>query len=155
MKNVDLAISSVTIPLPAAGKAQASKKKGAAKRSRSSSGPNVSADADSAPQPIVAEFAEMETEPVDSSTWLLHAALWFQPERGPSLPGWTGLAIERHHRIPSPDFSETETMAVDRPGMMDCACDVIKPDRRQSFPQSDLAPMGWDARSIARKEEGK
>ena len=155
MKNVDLAIASVTIPPPASDTPGPSRKKGAAKRLRSSRKPGVPEHGDSAPEGVVAQFAEIPAEPVDSPTWLLHAALWFQPDRGPALPAWTDLAIERHNRIPLPDFLDLELVAADRRGLVDGECEVLHPERQRQLPESDLAPTGWDARSIAPREEGR
>ena len=46
-----------------------------------------------APQPMDTTFVTVEAEPIDAPMWLLHSALWFQPEVAPSIPVWTGLAI--------------------------------------------------------------
>src|SRR5579863_4876303 len=49
-----------------------------------------------AAQPATATFAVGDTGPIDAPMWPLCAPSWLQPEISPSLPAWTGLAIERH-----------------------------------------------------------
>jgi hypothetical protein len=143
-----------TVP-PAArnGTHRTTKKNGPAPERSAGSG--VRADARPAPQPVDATFAPIEAEPIDAPMWPLHPALWFQPERMPSVPVWTGLAIERHNRIPAPDFLHFDTAPPDRPDTLDSSCDALTPGARRELPQSGLAPLGWDPRAVCRKEGGE
>jgi hypothetical protein len=61
-----------------------------------------------------APFVSIAIEPVDASMWPLQPALWFQPERAPMVPAWSGLGIERQNRITVPGFRHTEVAPVNR-----------------------------------------
>ncbi|MGD1070510.1 MAG: hypothetical protein ABSB15_10255 [Bryobacteraceae bacterium] len=106
----------------------------------------------SVPQPIDATFAATGAGPIDAPMWPLHAALWLQPEPAPSIPAWTGIAIERHHRIPAPDFLQFDTAPANRPGALDDSRDAIEPRTGPQLPPSGLAPLGWDPRAVGRKQ---
>src|SRR5437763_700510 len=67
-------------------------------------------------EPIAAPFAVTEAVPVDTEKWLLHFAMWFQPERAPSVSPWTGLSVERRNRIPAPTFAQPIATPLDCPG---------------------------------------
>ena len=154
MKGADFPGLTATAP-PAArnGTHRTTKKNGpAAKRS---AGSGARADAGLAPQPVDATFAAIEAVPIDAPMWPLHPALWFQPERAPSVPVWTGLVIERHNRIPAPDFPRFDTAPPDRPGTLHNSCDALRPGARRELPESGLTPLGWDARAVCRKEGGE
>jgi hypothetical protein len=154
MKVADFPGLTVTAP-PAArnGTHRSTKKNGPAPKR--SAGGGARADARPAAQPVDGTFATMEAEPIDAPMWPLHPALWFQPERAPSAPVWTGLVIERHNRIPAPDFLHSEIAPTDRPGTLDRTCDALTPGARRELPESGLMPLGWDARAVCRKEGGE
>jgi len=105
--------------------------------------------------PLDAAFAEIETRPSDASMWPLHSVLWFQPERAALIPAWTGLGIERHNRIPRPDLLVVASPPPDHPDTPDKACEGIVPHPHCQLPQSELAPLGWDPRTVCRKENGR
>jgi hypothetical protein len=141
MKGVNLPRSIATVP-PAArnGTHRATRKNGAApKRSTGT-------------EPPGAPFANLEAAPIDVPMWPIHSAVWFQPELAPSVPAWSGLAIERRHRIPAPDFLHSGAVPVQRPDTLDNSRDALAPDARPEIPQSGLAPLGWDPRAVGRKE---
>jgi hypothetical protein len=71
------------------------------------------------------------------------------------IPVWTGLAIERHNRIPTPDFLRPANAPPDRPGIPDTSRGALTPEPRRELPRSDLAPLGWDARAVCRKDENR
>lgn len=102
-----------------------------------------------APEPP-ASFLAMEPAPVGTPMWPLHSAAWFQAEQTAAPPAWTGLTIERHHRIPSPRFFCPELAAFDRAALPDSSGEAIR--SRPDFPQSGLAPAGWDPRAFSPKE---
>jgi hypothetical protein len=151
MKGADSPGLTATVP-PAArnGTHRSTNKNGPAPKRSAGSG--VRAEARPAPQPVDGTFAPIEAEPIDAPMWPLHPALWFQPERAPSVPVWTGLVIERHNRIPAPDFPRFDTAPPDRPGTLHNSCDALRPGARRELPESGLTPLGWDARALCRKE---
>jgi hypothetical protein len=99
-------------------------------------------------------FAITGAAPIDAPMWPLHAALWLQSEQAPSIPDWTGLAIERHNRIPAPDFQFRDIASPDRPGALDNSRNALSPGpgRRPAIPRSDLTPLGWDPRAVCRQQ---
>jgi hypothetical protein len=106
-----------------------------------------------------AEFAPAAAEPIDAPMWPLHAALWLQLEMAPSIPVWTGLAIERHNRIPAPGFLYFDTAPPDRPGILDSSAfpsgkTAPGTPARLDLPESGLTPLGWDPRAVCRKQGG-
>jgi hypothetical protein len=154
MKAADFPCLTATLP-PAApnGSHRTTKNNGAAPKRSLGSG--ARADARPAPQQIAAAFAAIEAEPIDAPMWPLHSALWFQPELAPSVPVWTGLAIERHNRIPAPGFLHSDAAPPNCPGALDSSRDALTPDARPELPPSGLAPLGWDPRAVCRKEGGE
>jgi len=102
-----------------------------------------------APEVVGAAFAELEARLADASMWLHHAASWLQSEAMPSIPEWTGLAVERRYRMPSPGFLVFGVEAMDRaagtrgPG-------VCMEHSQPELPESGLGPLGWDARTVKR-----
>jgi hypothetical protein len=154
MKDVDFAGVTPTLP-PAApnGAHQIPKKKGATPKRPAESG--ARSGVRPAPRLIAAEFTELEAKAVDAPMWLLHSVLWFQPEGAPVVPVWTGLAIERHNRIPTPDFLHTDTSPPNRPDTLDNSRDALTPESRMELPPSGLEPLGWEPRAVSRKEESQ
>ena len=113
------------------------------------------ADASSSPETFPATFAGTGAGPVDSNAWPVHPALWFQPDLRPSAPVWSGLSIERHNRIPAPDFIEPKITPLDSRQCIDGECSARMPALRAGIPPSDLEPFGWDPRALSRKEAGE
>jgi len=105
----------------------------------------------SAPRPLDATFTAGGAEPIDAPMWPRSAALWLQPEISPSIPVWTGLAIERHFGIPSPGFLCFETALSNRPATISLH-DELRPPARMDVPQSGLATLGWDPRAVCRQQ---
>ena len=154
MKDVNFGAAAIPAPPVAPNGAHENGNKKAAARKRSSrTGPRNTPAA--APHAIDAAFAAMEVKPADAQMWQHNPVLWFQPERAPSPPAWTGLAIERHKRIPPPEFSLLETAPLNRPDRSQSSREAFQRAPRLRLPQSDLAPLGWDPRALARKEEAK
>lgn len=154
MKIADFPGLTATVPLAARnGTHRTTKKNGRAPKRSAGSG--ARADARPAPQPVEATFATIEAVPIDAPMWPLHPAQWFEPERAPSVPVWTGLVIERHNRIPAPDFLHSDTAPPNRPRTLDSSCDALTPGARRELPESGLTPLGWDARAVCRKEGGE
>jgi hypothetical protein len=118
-------------------------------------GSRAGTDAGSAPQPVEAAFAITGGEPIDTPMWPHHAAPWLQGERTPSIAVWTGLTIERQNRIPAPGFLHFEIAPMERPGAIESSRHALHPTVRLEFPQSGLAPLGWDPRAVCRKHEGE
>ena len=140
-------------PGTADGARRAAKKAGAGPKH--SGGSDGHAAAPPAPAPPDESFAGIEIEPIEAPMWPIHPALWFQPELAPSAPQWSGLEIERHNRVPVPDFVRSDIAPFDRPGVRDTSCGALTPCVRPAVPPSDLAPLGWDPRAVCRKEGGK
>jgi hypothetical protein len=99
-----------------------------------------------------APFAAIEPSPIDAPMWPQHWAVWFEPERVPSAPFWSSLAIERHSRIPAPGFLDSDPALLDRADSVNVLCGTLPPATRPEVPQSGLAPLGWDPRVVFRKE---
>ena len=125
---------------------------GANRKNKPKPGRSVDSGVQTAPQPMEASFITGGIEPIDAPMWLIHAALWLQSEQAPSIPAWTGLAIERHNRIPAPDFLRADNAPPNRHAALDGMSDVLRPAGHGAFPQSDLTPLGWDPRTICRKQ---
>lgn len=161
MKGTDLPRLTATVsPAATNGTHRAAKRNGAApKRSSGSGGSGARADALPLPQPLAAAFAiigdEPGDEPIDAPKWPLHPAAWFQPELAPSVPVRSGLAIERHNRIPAPDFLHSGIAPADRPEGLHSSPVALTACGRRELPQSGLAPLGWDPRAVCRKEGGE
>ena len=100
-------------------------------------------------------FAATGAGPVDAGAWPTQGDVWLQPALSPAPPAWSGLTIERRHRIPIPDFVRSGAAPLDRPAAAAFPADAIAPAAKLALPQSDLAPLGWDARAICRKEKAE
>jgi hypothetical protein len=139
---------------PAAGNGThvQAKKNGAGSKRSSTSGTLAGAWES---QQMAAEFAVLDAEPVDAPMWPLHPTLWFQPELKPTDSIWSGLVIEHHNRIPAPDFMAFDIVPLNCPGTTDSPRAAFTPDARRVLPQSGLAPLGWDPRTVCRKEGGE
>ena len=92
----------------------------------------------------------MEIAPVDAPMWPIHAVGWLQPDIGPSAPAWSGLVNARHHGIPAPGFLSPGIEPLNRPAERNADCPVPARTGRPKMPQSDLAPLGWDPRAVAK-----
>jgi hypothetical protein len=154
MKNGNLRGSVATVP-PAAtnGTHRGTKKNGTGPKRPA--GPNAPADVCSSPEAFAAPFAATEASPVDATAWPIHPAVWFQPDLRPSAPPWTALTIERHNRIPAPDFLHPKIAPLDCRDCIDDECCGIRPVLRVRVPPSSLEPLGWDPRTVCRKEGGE
>jgi hypothetical protein len=154
MKDADFRVVIATVPLP--------KRNGTHRTSPGKGREPKRSTARPEPQPIDAAFAASEPELIDAPMWPLHAAHWFQPELAPSVPVWSGLAIIRHNRIPGPGFLHPDIApsniaatpgsnpSRDRTGAL--AGEGALCGRVPQLPDSGLAPLGWDARAMRRKE---
>jgi hypothetical protein len=96
-----------------------------------------------------------EVIPTDSPAWPLHSAMWLQPASVPSLPLWSGLAVERQNRFPMPDFQPQGIAPLDRPGAAHNSRDALTTAARPSVPDTDLRPLGWDPRAVCGKDGKK
>ena len=145
-------VSNKTVRIAAAnGALTARKRNGAASKRPSEAGTSTDVPSpDFLEAPITGEPAA-----IDSPMWPVHPLAWFQPDGAPSAPVWTGLAIEHQRRAPMPDFLISETAPFDGPVERDHACDALAPVRSPILPPSGLAPLGWDARVVCRKEGHK
>jgi hypothetical protein len=123
------------------------KRNGASKRSGAAAAPAA------APQPLAGPVAGIGAAPVDAPMWPVHSAAWFQPEVAPSAPAWSGLGIERHARIPAPDFLPPDTAPANRPGTCENEHRAFTPAARPETPESGLTPLGWDPRAVFWKEK--
>jgi hypothetical protein len=145
-------LASTLPPVAANGTHRTTGNSPAAKRpagSRARTGPGC------APQPVEAGFAVTEGEPIDTPMWPRHTASWLQGERTPSVAVWTGLTIERRNRIPAPGFLHFDIAPLKRPCTIESSRHPLHSPVRLEFPQSGLAPLGWDPRAVCRKQEGE
>ena len=126
--------------------------------------PKRSARAGELPAEVqAAACVDIPVEPVDAPMWPIHPAGWLQPEVPAAPPSWTGLMIERRHRIPAPDFIQLPLAPFDRAGEeplphgRGSATGVRTNDATggPAAPQSDLAPLGWDPRAASLKKESR
>jgi hypothetical protein len=120
--------------------------------------------AELAPEIKAAACVDIPVEPVDAPMWPIHPAGWLQPEAPATAPSWTGLNIERRHRIPAPDFLHFALAPFPLPGCeaglasvsQQPACpEAAFPVARPMVPQTDLAPLGWDPRAASPIKESK
>jgi hypothetical protein len=123
------------------------------KKNGAASNRPVERQAGSDPEQPTAPFVTTDATPVDAPMWRLHPVVWFQPELAPSGPEWSGLAVERCGRIPAPDFLNFDVAPLGRADSRDNSSDAATPAARPQAPQDDGAPLGWDPRSVRRKEE--
>jgi hypothetical protein len=101
-----------------------------------------------APAPM-AGFVAAAARAIDAATWPVAPVLWWQPELPLQIPASSSLRNERRHRVPAAGFLNLAEpprcpagvpAAVDRPAL---------PDLPRKLPAGDLAPLGWDARTVA------
>jgi hypothetical protein len=145
-----LGLTAIAPPAARNGRQCATKKNGAPlKRSRQS---DPHTDSRPVPQPP-APFAAVPPDSIDAPMWPVHPVVWFQPDLAPSLPGWSGLAIERKNRIPSPDFLVPETRPSNRTDGLSSSPEVLRPDSRPDLPKDGLALLGLDPRAVCRAAE--
>ncbi|HTS66320.1 MAG TPA: hypothetical protein VMH28_30060 [Candidatus Acidoferrales bacterium] len=137
-------------PAPANGRPRAAGKNGAGKRANGSR-----QDARPPAGPLCGRFAALDLAPVDAPMWPLYPAMWFQPELPPSSPQSSGLAIERRHPVPTPDFERCDAASIDLPAAPGRLGQVLVPRADAAVPASDLAPLGWDPRTVGRKERSQ
>ena len=121
-------------------------------RKRSKSVSNGSAEPKPSPfGPELARLATVEAKPVDTPMWPAHSVVWLQPELWPALPTSSGLSIERHLRVPAPDFINPGITPASRAHALDAGRDLLAPGLVHPLPQSSLEPLGWDPREHFRK----
>jgi hypothetical protein len=92
---------------------------------------------------------------VDAPGWPAQPDVWLQAERTPRVPEWDGLTIERLHRVPMPGFLDAGAIPLDRRRSTAFSNEVFPAAARPAVPPSSLAPLGWDARAVCRKEVGE
>ena len=126
-----------------------SRRKPRAKTRQPAVGPQLVLDVPEAP------FAAIGVEPVDTPSWPIQPAGWFQPEPTPAVPAWSGIGIERHSRTPLPGFIRHDISAVNRADALEVLCESFSPNAVPNLPESGLDPLGWDPRTEYRKEAGK
>jgi hypothetical protein len=148
MKGADLTAFTGSIPTNGNGTHRPGKKNGAPSKRAAA----LAASATAAP---LEPFAAIEAEPVDASMWPVHQTVWFQPDLAPVIPAWSGLAIERRHTLPSPDFLPIETGPVNRANALDRSTEVVGADPSPEPPLSELELLGWDPRMVSGKEHSK
>jgi hypothetical protein len=118
------------------------------KRSRRQAGVRPAAE-----EALPAPFAPIEAEAIDAPMWPIHTTIWFQPDLAPEPPSWSGLAVERRNRIPAPGFLNTDAAPPNRSAVPETSCVAMPANGRPELPESDLEPLGWDARAVLWKEE--
>jgi hypothetical protein len=94
----------------------------------------------------LAPFMGVEAHAIDMQMWPAHPVVWLQVELRPGLPGSSSLRIERHCKVPAPDFLYFDVPPVLRPHALERVSDPLPPGVQQQLPQSDLVPLGWDPR---------
>jgi hypothetical protein len=112
-------------------------------------------DAASVQAPPDAPFAAVGIEPLDAPMWPVQTSAWFQAERGPAVPAWSGVHLERRNRVTWSDFWRAEIGPVNRGvGQVPVVPDALgRPEAYPTVPESGLAPLGWDPRAVHGREE--
>jgi hypothetical protein len=101
------------------------------------------------PAQKLAPFAAVEAQPIDVQMGPVHSVVWLQPELRPGLPASSSLRIERHYKVPAPDFLYFDVSPISHPITLERLWDPIAPAMQQQLPQSDLVPLGWDPRAAS------
>jgi hypothetical protein len=101
--------------------------------------------------PELALLVPLEAKPVDAPMWPAHSIVWLQSELRPALPSSSGLSIERHLRVPAPDFLNPRITPASLTHTPHTGCDPLPPRLEYQLPQSGLEPLGWDPREYFRK----
>jgi hypothetical protein len=150
MKHADVPDPSESMAPPATNGTPRATRRNSPKRSAGGEEPTEAR----APAPLAGPVAGVEAAGIDAPMWPLQSAAWFQPDVPPSPPAWSGLAIERHNRIPVPDFLPSDTAPLNRADAPDSSRPTLAA-AGPTVPQSDLVPLGWDPRAVYGKERGK
>jgi hypothetical protein len=116
---------------------------------------NGHAETGVAPEVLAAPFLGIEAEPIDAPMWPIHTAGWFQPEATPSPPSWSGLQIERRHRIPAPGLQHFPVVPLDAAAVPDTRREALIRADRPALPESGVEPLGWDPRTVYPRKEFK
>jgi hypothetical protein len=103
----------------------------------------------------LAACVAIPVEPVDAPMWPIHPAGWLQPEAPAAAPFWTGLTIERRHRLPAPDLIQLPLAPFPRAGSIDATREALFTAASPAIPPSDLTPLGWDARASSPRKESQ
>jgi hypothetical protein len=114
---------------------------------------NGSATTALAPEVAATPFAGIAVEAIDAPMWPIHPPGWFQPDAPAAAPSWSGLTIERHNRIPAPDFVRSPLEPFDHTAVADGRREACRSSPKPGISGSDLAPLGWDPRAICLKKE--
>ena len=105
-----------------------------------------------APATPQAPFVVPAIQAVDASMWPILQGLWLQPDQPPSLPG-SCVEAARRHRLPSGDFAERNVIQpLDLAAEREAPVEPVFLFASVAIPASDLAPLGWDPRTLRRKE---
>ena len=99
----------------------------------------------------LADFAKLETPAIDAQMWPVHAVAWLQPDLSAAAPPASGLRVERRHGVPVPDFLPPAIAASSQFRAIEQCCEPLLPEMARGIPRCDLAPLGWDPRTEARK----
>jgi hypothetical protein len=97
----------------------------------------------------LAPFAVLEARAIDAQMWPVHSVVWLQPDLRPAPPASSRLRIERHYKIPAPDFLYFDVPASVHAHTLERVSDPIRPSLRQQLPQSHLVLLGWDPRAAS------
>jgi hypothetical protein len=107
-----------------------------------------------APPAFDAPFGVIDTQPADAPAWPTHPVCWFQRNLAPSLPGWSGLTIERRYRVPVADFVYQDPIPSNRPAALDGPQPLVR-HNGVTVPTSGLALAGREVRKPPGKESFK
>jgi len=103
------------------------------------------------PEVSQAPFAIAAAQPIDAPMWSIHPGVWFQPDRPPVFAG-SGLELARKNRLPAGDFAASVAASpIDCAATRETPVKPLSPAASPAVPASDLAPLGWDPRTVCRK----
>jgi len=100
-----------------------------------------------APAPL-AGFHSVEPRPLNADGWAVAPVLWWQPDLASAVPA-SGLRNERRHKIPSAGFLNLVEPPRCPEGALSILDTAALPELPRNLPASDMAPLGWDARTAA------
>ena len=149
MKGGELPGSLATLQQPPANGTHRRRSTERSARAKGSGAPEV------APEVLAAQFAGTAVEPIDAPMWPILPAGWFQPEATACAPSWSGLIIERRHRMPAPGLVQFRIDPLNRPDVPDDRCEAVMGNARPRIPGSSLEPLGWDPRALCPRKEMK
>src|SRR4029077_15509621 len=87
------------------------------------------------PAQKLAPFTATEIQAIDTQMWPVHSVVWLQPELRPEAPRSSTLRIERHYKVPAPDFLYFDVPPTSHPDTLEPVADPLPPGVQPQLPQ--------------------